>query len=62
MIETLNKLTPDLEDIFTAIENQDSNSVFSEMRNFLVSLNPLGFCACLGMRKTFSSKSIIPPD
>lgn len=49
MIETLNKLTPELEDVFIAIENQDSQLMFTEMKNFLIALTPMGLCACLGM-------------
>lgn len=55
MLETLNKLTHELEDVFIALENQDPSMIFTEMKNFLISLTPFGICACLGMRKTHSS-------
>lgn len=60
-IEALNKLSSDVEDIFIALDHNDSQNLFIEIKDFLVASNPRGFLTCLGIRKTQGSKDVCPP-
>lgn len=60
-VETLSKLTSQVEDVFEALEHNDSQNLFLEIKDLLVALNPRGFLTCLGIRKTMGSKDVCPP-
>ena len=60
-VETLSKLTSDVEDVFDALLHNDTQILFIEIKDLLVALKPRGFLTCLGIRKTYSSKDICPP-
>ena len=60
-IETLWKLTSDLDDVFDSLNQNDTLILFREVKDFLVALTPRGFLTWLGIRKTTGSKDVWPP-
>ena len=62
ILDALNRSTGDVSDVFKALEEQNSASLFKEIRAMLVSLGPEGFSASIGFRRTPSSRYLIPPE
>lgn len=60
-VETLCKLTSDVEDVFAALHQNDTQILFIEIKDLLVALKPRGFLTWLGIRKTYGSKDVWPP-
>eukprot|EP00347_Sterkiella_histriomuscorum_P012099 403369900 len=63
-LETLNKLTPMVLDIFKVLNQADLSprALQRELLEFFLALTPSGFLVCLGLRKTVGSQELLPPD
>jgi len=71
IIERMNKLTPDLEEIFVELAdcdksefnfNESSQNLVKCAKDFLLSIEPRGLLTCLGLRKTTGSQDFAFPQ
>ncbi|CDW83132.1 UNKNOWN [Stylonychia lemnae] len=63
-IETLNKLTPMVIDVFKEVNQVDRSprALQKELLDFFIALEPAGFLLCLGLRRTAGSQDLLPPE
>jgi hypothetical protein len=56
-IESMNKLTPMVIDIFKEVNQTDKSprALQKELLEFFIALEPAGFLVCLGLRRTIGS-------
>ena len=62
MVESIQKLTPELFAAIGAVHEGSTQLAFDELKGFLVNLGPQGTMACLGFRKTHSPTQKVPPE
>jgi hypothetical protein len=67
-LQSIDKLTPVIRDIFKEVQGIDDSSkspsaLQKEICEFLCLLEPRGFLTCLGIRKTIGSQdTVLPPE
>ena len=59
-LETLSKLTPAVDSIFESVDQNDSQKLFDEVKEFLIVLAPRGVLSWFGVRRTPGSKDVCP--